>query len=132
MVLATVAILVGLIAAAYGARSSGLTSVSPYSSARAVADALGCTHYVSGLPAPALGVSISGMEPPPQFGTCTFDGHRTVVGWSTTGEVTYAFFSMIPGSDAPGHLLHSVGWSVRCASSADCRDAEARLGGVLG
>lgn len=125
-------VLVGLLVAAYAARSSGLVETSPYPSARVLAEALGCTPYTAGVPAPALGVSVAGAHPQPQFGSCTFRGHRTVVGWSGTNDAAYAYFSL--GSDKRDGrtVLHGTGWSVGCATVDDCQAAQGLLGGELG
>lgn len=133
LLLGACAALVALLGAAGAARTSGLRPVAPYPSARAVAEALGCTGYAAGLPAPVLGVSVAGKGRQPEFGTCTYRGHLTEVGWSGTGDVTYVVFHDLDPTDAGrGYLLHGLGWTVRCARAADRDEARGRLGGVPG
>lgn len=96
------------------------SSSSSYGSARAVADAAGCTGFHGQSPEAFAA----------DAGACRFHGHPTYVQWFKDGSSLDRWWQVAAASGTA--LLRGSDWAIECDRQPDCDELAARLGGTQG
>jgi hypothetical protein len=116
-----------------GGGSSDPAAGSSYSSARDVADAIGCTSYTAG--ARQVEIPVKGAPSTFRFetGTCSLGAERLTVMWSTGADAAFTYvFRLGRAPKQPLDYLHDAGWLVHCAHPDTCTAVRDVIGGTLG